>query len=198
MKKYLMVMILGFLFISCSNTTEEKSEFYILQNGVKYNTDNINVVKLNNKMFTLASTKKDFSFLLSKKPIKLLAEHKDIVKLSGTLAAWYPKKALLYKNRDSDLLSDNDACMIYYGNLGKGCDTYISRKKLFGFEKHYAYTFAEYFIQGKEMDIESIESLPIENLKGKSYYLYFFRQVKSLGEVAYWSRVKRTKIIITK
>ena len=194
MKKYFLFALIGLFLFSCSNSPKEKNEFYILQDGVRYNTDNVDVVELRNRVFSLASTKKDFSFLLSKEPIKLLANHKDIVKLTGTMAAWYPKKALLYNDRDSDLLSDEDSCMIYYGHLGEGCDEYISKKKTFGFEKHYAYTFAEYFIEGTQMNIESIQDVSIEKLKGKTYYLYFFRHLKALGEVGYWSHLKRTRI----
>jgi len=192
LKKYLLFSIVGLFLLSCSSSPKEKNDFFIIQNGIRYNIDNLYVIKLKKRVFSLASNRKDFSFVISTEPIKFLENSKAIVKLSGTMGAWDEKKALLYNG--SDLLNDKDACIYYYRSFGEICNEYINKKKTFGFEKDYAYTFAEYFIEGELMDIESIQDVSIQNLKENSYYIYFFREAESLGEMAFISNIKRTKI----
>jgi len=186
---YLILVLTALTLLSCSKIPEE--EFYIMQDGKPFTGDEITV---NNRAFTLVSNQKEYSFVFAKKPIKMLADHKEIVKVTGTLSAWYPKQALLYK--DSDLLNDKDACDAYYGYNGKGCQEFIARKKALGFRQHYAYTFASYSIQEKETRIESIEDVKIEKMSNQHYYLYFFRTYAKMGKVARAQKITRIKINI--
>lgn len=175
------------LFTACSE--KPKNEFYLKQDGKYFSGEE---VFLDKKSFTIGSTKKDYSVVIAKNAIRNLADHKEIVKLNGTSGAWYPEQLPLYVV--SDLLSDKDACDIYYGNQGKACQAFVKEKTRLGFRRHYAYTFAEYMISENEMKIEKLGRKAIAKLETGKYYLYFFRSEDGMGEVARAQRVTRMKI----
>ena len=186
-KHYLTLLFTLFMFLSCSQVPEE--DFYIMQDGKNHGGDEISIER---KPFTIVSKSKEYAFVFSPQPIKMLADHKDIVKLVGTGAAWSKGDGMLYK--DSDLLSDNEACDAYFGYRKEGCQLYIKRKTALGFRRHYAYTFGAYYVSPKEWKINSINDVKMKDAIYSTYYLYLFKATDKLGEVAYAEHVTRIKI----
>lgn len=186
--RIIVAMLLVFLLFAACNQ-KPKAEFYIMQDAKLFSGDEVTIAK---KTFSLMSNKAGYSVVIAKQPIRNLADHLEIVKLNGTSGAWYPGELPFYQS--SDLLSDSDACLAYYGNLGKGCQAYIKEKRRLGFRLHYAYTFAEYMILKKHKQIIKLGRKNIEKLASGSYYLYFFRSEDNMGAVARSQRVTRMKI----
>jgi len=185
LKSILVSFILLFGFLGCSDK-EHKSEFYIEQDGKVYSGSEISIKKA---PFRIRSEQKEFSIVIAKSPIRNLADHKEIVKLTGTSGAWYLGQLPFYQR--SDLLSDRNACLAYYGNEGEGCQEYIREKTRLGFKLHYAYTFAEYFVSKNSVTLIGIGREKIEKLPSGSYYLYLFRSENPMGKVARSQRVTR-------
>jgi hypothetical protein len=190
MKSKLIIIKLAivFLLIACSDKADEEytSTFYIEQDGRTLSGTSINIKKA---PFKIASTQKDFSIVIAKNPIRNLADHKEIVKLTGTTGAWYLGQLPFYQR--SDLLSDRNACLAYYGHEGEGCQEYIREKTRLGFKLHYAYTFAEYFVDQKSVTLIALGNKKIESLASGKYYLYLFRSEYPMGKVARSQRVTR-------
>ena len=188
-KHYILGLLTIMLLFSCS--TPPKDEFVIVQEGKELRGKEIELKK---KPFTIVSNIGEFSFVMAKEPIKMLATHKDIVKLVGTGAAWERGDALLYQ--PSALLSDGEACDAYFGYRKEGCELYIKEKKRLGFRKHYAYTFATYYLNRSKWRVEKIDDVPIEKRKEKHFYLYLFKTTDKLGEVALAEHVYRIKLLL--
>lgn len=177
-------MVILYLLNGCDEKV--KQEFYIEQDGKSYSGAEVSLKKA---PFSILSDTKEFSVLIAKAPIRNLADHEEIVKLTGTTAAWYIGQIPFYQ--PSDLLSDRNACLAYYGNEGRGCQEYIREKTRLGFKLHYAYTFAEYFVAGKSVKVIGMGREKIEKLPSGSYYLYLFRSEDPMGKVARSQRVTR-------
>ena len=188
---YILTICTLILLSSCSKTS--KDDFVILQDGKVLRGKEIN---LERKPFTIVSNIGEFSFVLAKEPIKMLSTHQDIVKLVGTGSAWEKGDALLYK--PSALLSDGEACDAYFGYRREGCEFYIKEKQRLGFRKHYAYTFATYYLSNTQWKVEKIENVPIKKTKEKVYYLYLFKKTDKIGEVAFAEHVYRLALKFVK
>jgi len=165
---------------------KSKNGFYIEQDNQTFTGTNITIKKA---AFRIASETEGFSIVIAKKPIYNLADHKEIVKLTGTEGAWYLGQLPFYQR--SDLLSDRNACLAYYGNEGKGCQEYVQEKQRLGFKLHYAYTFAEYHVLKKSVTLLGLGREKIESLPFGTYYLYLFRSEHPMGKVAHSKRVTR-------
>ena len=182
-----MMLLSVLVFTGCNE--KPKDEFYIMQDGKYFSGDEVTIEK---KAFSLMTNKKDYSVVIAKQSIKHLADHVEIVKLTGTSGAWYPGQLPFYQR--SDLLSDELACDAYYGHQGEGCQVFIKEKKRLGFRRHYAYTFAEYMIAEERKEIVRIGRESMDKLASGKYYLYFFRSEDKMGEVARAQRVTRMKL----
>jgi len=188
-KSYVLIVLSLITLLSCSKVPEE--EFYLIQKGKVFSADEVSISR---EPFTIVSKHKNYSFVLALKPIWMLADHKEIVKLEGTGEAWEKGDAPLYK--ESALLNDDDACYAYFGNLGEGCQTYVKKKIAQGFRRHSAYTFGVYYPNEQEWRVEKIGQDNIKETKAMHYYLYLFKEGEKLGEVARAQFVTRIKINI--
>jgi hypothetical protein len=180
-----MVFVLG----ACSDKLDNKrtsDAFYIEQDGKTLSGTTISIRKA---PFKISSDTKGFSIVIAKNPIRNLADHEEIVKLTGTTGAWYLGQIPFYQR--SDLLSDRHACLAYYGHEGEGCQEYIREKIRLGFKLHYAYTFAEYYVDKKSVTLLGMGREAIEKLPSGKYYLYLFRSEHPMGQVAHAQRVTR-------
>jgi len=189
MKLKIFLLGIGMLLLLVGCSGEPKEEFHLMQDGNYFSGAEVSIVK---KPFTIGSTKEGYSIVIAKRPIRNLADHHEIVKLTGTSGAWYSHQLPFYQS--SDLLSDKDACDVYYGHQGEECQAFIKEKTRLGFRKHYAYTFAEYVIDKKRMQIEKIGGEDLDKLERETYYLYFFRSEDKMGKVATSQRVTRMKL----
>jgi len=185
LKLLMVALIIGSTFVACAEKEIEDS-FYIEQDGVKQKGMEVRLKKV---PFEIKSSSKKFSVVIAKEPIRTLADHKEIVKLTGTTGAWYLGHLPFYQR--SDLLSDRNACYAYYGNEGRGCQEYIQEKTRLGFKLHYAYTFAEYFVPEKSVVILGVGRKKMEELPSGKYYLYLFKSEHTMGKVAHSQRVTR-------
>lgn len=182
---------MGILFTLTACSEQPKNEFYIMQDGDYFYGNEVSIEKKN---FTISSSIKGYSIVMAKEPIKNLADHMEIVKLNATSGAWYPNELPFYQV--SDLLSDRDACDVYYGNQGKECQVFVKEKTRLGFRRHYAYTFAEYMISENSIEIKKMGKKEMKDMEVGQYHLYFFRSEDKMGNIARAQRVTRMKVNI--
>lgn len=192
-KASIVSLMVLFVLNGCSETsTPEEPEnkvhnaFYIEQDNKRLIGD---VISLQKAPFRIVSETKGFSIVVAQNPIRNLADHKEIVKLTGTTGAWYLGQVPFYQR--SDLLSDRHACLAYYGNEGAGCQEYIQEKARLGFKLHYAYTFAEYQVLKSSVTLLGMGGKSMENLASGKYYLYLFKSEHPMGKVAHSQHVQR-------
>lgn len=188
-KLLMITLVMAFAVSACSDKPDNKlssNAFYIEQDGKSFSGATISIKKA---PFRISSNTKGFSIVIAKNPIRNLADHQEIVKLTGTTGAWHLGQLPFYQR--SDLLSDRNACLAYYGHEGEGCQEYIREKIRLGFKLHYAYTFAEYYVAKKSVTLIGMGREQIENLPSGKYYLYLFRSEHPMGQVAHSQRVTR-------
>ena len=183
--KFKSVLILTILLLSYGNGME----FSLLQKDKEYKGDEVTI---NKAPFTIASTQKEFAFVLSTKPIKRLEKKKTILKLIGSGEALLKGDAPLY--RPSSLLDNYQTCRVYYGNIGKGCESYIKEKVSLGFKDEPVYTFGAFYVEPKEWLVKSIRGKEISKRDEPLYYLYLFEEEDRVGEVAVIQHITRIKI----
>ena len=183
------VLLIGLISFGVSSEPV-KDKFFIMQNWEKITGDEIT---LKNVPFTLSTSGEIFTYVFSKKKIKALEGKKQILKISGCTAMSLPD-AMLYEV--DDIYSDASACKIYYGKKKKPCQEFIKIKKELGFEDELAYTFTDFSGETKNFLIEAIDGVKASELKGKSYYIYFFTFLKEIGEVEILWAIDKIKINI--
>lgn len=180
-------MVSTVFMLGCFENSEGK--FYIMQDGESFSGSEITIER---ETFSFMSNEKGYSLIISKEPIRDLEHNDVIVKATGTSGAWYPGNLPLYQS--SDLITDETACDVYYGNQGEKCQIFVKEKIRLGFKDTYIYTFSEYFIDAKVKKITEIDNESIENLFSGRYYLYFFSFKDKMGEVARSQSITRMKI----
>jgi len=185
-KKVLNILSFAMLTLSCSEATDKIG---IMQNGQVYSESEITIEK---KPFTLSLPHKDFAFVMATKPIKILNEKQNIITLVGTGVALAKGDAPLYKK--SDILDDYNTCTVYYGNLNKGCESYIRKKVELGLKDSLVYTFGAFYIEPKEWLVERINEVKIDKTESNVYYLYLFEERDKLTTVATVQNITRIKI----
>ena len=192
-KKVLHIVSLALLVSTYTNAAEveNKNGFALLQDNKTYKGEEVTMAR---KSFTIVSPHQEFAFVVSKEPINMLDNNKEILKLIGTGEAFSKGNALLYKK--SDLLDNYHTCDVYYGNIGKGCKKYIEKKVMMGLKDKLVYTFGAFYIEPKEWLVKRINEVEISKTKGDVYYLYLFEETDRVGEVSVVQHVTRMKINI--